>query len=92
MRVVYKYKLASSQQVLELRRGFKVVHTGSQGIRNSVGEENFIWIELDLENAIENVVFHTFGTGHNIMNPSYKHIGSIFNGAYVWHIYQGGAI
>jgi hypothetical protein len=50
---------------------------------------NYLWAEVDedapkVENEIELFVI---GTGHGSVKPNTRHLGSVIDGAFVWHVY-----
>jgi len=88
MRTIYKYTLQhipNERQTKKLPKDTKIVHCAMQhGVPT-------LWAEVDEENAAlmpEQRHFEIYGTGYSIMADRSRHVGTIFDGPYVWHIYE----
>ncbi len=81
-RVVWKYTLPHNGATFNLDKEAKVVHVGVQD------GALCIWIEHDPEQGGDHVHdFTVVGTGHPV--PEFmNHVGSCFQGPFVWHIYR----
>lgn len=84
--VIYKYPIEiKPRQVIQLPRIAKILHVAMQHGRPT------IWAEVDpAERLVERTV-SVIGTGHpfevGIASPADLHIGTVFDGPLVWHVY-----
>lgn len=62
----------------------RVVHVGSDPTRGGWS----LWIEVDPDSEIGEVPLYVYGTGHAIDASAGNHIGTIIDGAYLWHFYS----
>lgn len=96
-KTVYKYPLRMDGPTeIELPVALhKPVHFDIQSTEGQVWLHSAtptLWVEQWLpeegeEFRTEKVVFEIFGTGHHIPVGA-LHIGSVIDGAFVWHLYQ----
>lgn len=84
MRSVHKYPFDNPTMEIELPRGSKVVHVGYQHGKTT------LWVEVNLTDHVEKEKrrFQIHGTGHPIMDPLGKYVGTTFEGPFVWHVYE----
>lgn len=61
--------------------GAHIIHTGAQ---NGVPT---LWCEVDPSGPLEDRYFFVYGTGQDLP-PRSLHIGTYFDGPFVWHIYE----
>lgn len=83
-RVVYKYPLltAAGTQEVVLPVGAKIVHVGMQGERIT------LWAEVDPdEHRAAPWAVRILGTGDPAIPDRYTHAGTVFIGAFVFHVY-----
>lgn len=87
MRTVWKYKLNLGETEWVLPHSHKVVATGIQD-----DGQIYIWVEQSAEPKQEGSkkTFHVVGTGHALPEkyPHVDHVGTVFMGPFVWHIYK----
>jgi len=86
MRVIYKYPLKQSAvhaQEVSMPRGALIVHCAMQhGLPT-------MWAEVRSEETAHHMrTFLIYGTGERIDGRFYRYVGTIIDGAYVWHIYE----
>ena len=48
----------------------------------------YAWAEVDPKAAPENRLFRILGTGHPMPDEELKHIKTVQQDVYVWHIYE----
>lgn len=48
-----------------------------------------LWVLVQPENVQEYRRFHIVGTGHAVPESARKYIGTIQQGLFVWHIFEG---
>lgn len=80
MKTIYKYPLADSG-LLNLPTGAKIVHCDVQR------DIPTLWIEVDTVAELEERRFTVYGTGHPIGDNA-THVGTYFDGPFVWHVYE----
>lgn len=84
MSVIYKYPLViTDNQVIEIPASHDVINVGMQD------GQPYIWAIVDLKSQIARQVFHIYGTGHECNQPARNHIGTFFDGPFVWHLFKG---
>lgn len=88
MKVVWKYELGlyDGVQVLELPVGSEPIHAGMQGMALCV------WCLCDVAASVSSIKeshgFSVHGTGHTNVRDDARHIGSVFNHQFVWHVFH----
>jgi len=87
MKTIYKYPLLleSSIHEVELPMGAEIVHVGVQ----APGVLTF-WAIVNTDNDNELRRFDIRGTGHQLPDYASKdaHIGTAFDGEFVWHLFE----
>lgn len=88
-RRIYKYPFelpGSGIAVVRLRVGAKVLSVGTQ-------RPGWItlWVEVDPEAVEQNRTFFVVGTGHHIPERAGRFLGTVFDGPFVWHVYEAKA-
>lgn len=79
MKTIYKYPAG----ILNLPKGAIVRKAGMQG-----GVVT-LWVEVDTDNPLEERHFVSYGTGWEISEDrSLCYIDTVFDGIYVWHVYE----
>ena len=78
MKTVYKYRLGD----IQLPVGAKVLTAGVQG------GEFYLWAEVDTDQPLEERHFVVYGTGWEITDSNRCYIATLFEGAFVWHVYE----
>ena len=82
---IYKYPLTNNGgdlQKLELPSGAKILHFGLQD------NKLYIWAKVVLDFTKELRFFRVVGTGCELGINSGEYIGTIFQGPYVWHLFE----
>lgn len=46
-----------------------------------------IWAEVETNNKKEKIPIYIVGTGNPMPKEAMKHLGSFFQGSFVWHVY-----
>lgn len=85
MRTVWKYDIQIDDRfTLDLPTGSVIRHVACQGV------SPYMWVEVPDSNLrTEKRTFRVFGTGHDQTGMKWpKYLGSVFQGIYVWHIYE----
>ena len=82
--VIYKYPLElTTSNTLRLPFGAELLLVGLQG-----GVIN-VWAKVeDSEEEFEDHHIRIYGTGHLLSDSEKEYLGSVFQGGYVWHIYE----
>jgi hypothetical protein len=84
MRTVYKYMVMNfrGEHKRMLMPDYEVVHVGAQ-------EGNiYIWAIVDPDAPVSLAFFQVVGTGHPV--PKGKHVGSVQDNGFVWHVFDVG--
>lgn len=81
MKTVYKYHI-TYDGVLQLPIGAEILTVGMQDDRITM------WALIDSDAELEIRVFAVYGTGWQIQEPNVKFISTVFDGAYVWHLFE----
>lgn len=84
MHTIYKYQIKPSDPGIKLPLGSQVLHADTQN------GEFFIWalVNLDETEFVERE-FAVWGTGWEIEEyPNVDFISTVFEGPYVWHIFE----
>ena len=80
MKTVYKYKI---EKGLTLPRGAEVLKVGIQN------NDFCLWALVDTESDTCIRHFEIYGTGHPVEGANeLNHLGTIFEGAFVWHVFE----
>lgn len=84
MRTIHKYPLYVGKNIeCWLPAGARILTIGYQG------QALCLWAEIDDSAPFERRVFSVFGTGHLMPdNVPLAFIDTVFEGPYVWHIYE----
>lgn len=87
MNVIYKYELKLEVfQKIKLPLVKKLLSVQVQG------DKICLWFAVDDKAIKLDVCFYVVGTGHEIPEPATNHIGTVQQGAYVWHIFTEGKL
>ena len=78
MKTVYKY----STGFVNMPKGAIVRKAGMQN------GEVFVWAEVDTDAPKEERQFAVYGTGWEFDARNYCYIDTVFDGAFVWHVYE----
>jgi hypothetical protein len=82
VKVIWKYNIdLADTQVLRTKAGAKFLDVQIQNHYPT------IWVEVDTEAAPKDYVIEVFGTGNPMTLFYRKHIGTIQDGGFVWHVY-----
>lgn len=90
MKVIHKYKIDIREGLQEI----PVTHIGCTPLAvNVIGDEAYVWIEHNdhyppSEGYTHKFKLIVFGTGWDIPDTMLGYIGTMFTGAFVWHVYQ----
>lgn len=81
-RRIFKYKFANE---IHMPKDARIVHVGMQD------GNIFFWAEHEFDNKkpkIELRKFSVFGTGIEIPKGNKQYLATVFDGPFVWHIYE----
>lgn len=82
-RAIWKYPLElKAFQTVKMPRGGQVILVA---IQNS---SITLWVEFRDDASEIEVSFYIVGTGRNVPEAAEKHVGSVTDGAFVWHVYE----
>ena len=84
MRSVFKYPLdVVDEQIVVMPHGAEVLAVNRQG------DTICVWAIVDEDAAEEEYHFSIRGTGHPLPGPATKatHVGTVFQGPFVWHVF-----
>ena len=86
MRVIYKYQIDLAPRTdIEMPYGAKILTVGRQD------GKLMLWAEIDANNLMAKRIIWLIGTGWSAACSEHcPYIGTIFDGDFVWHIYDGG--
>lgn len=83
MKVIYKYQIYVGSNKLTLPAG---------AIPRAVGGQDdvlFLWVEhVNSDVPLTPRIFNVYPTGQALTTQPEQYIGTIFNGPYVWHVYE----
>ncbi|MFH7600597.1 hypothetical protein WDV06_36700 [Streptomyces racemochromogenes] len=80
---IHKFTLMVGQNTVRSEgRIHRVLHVAFQG------DKLCLWAEVDTDDSAQLNHFHVVGTGFNVPNNVARHIGSVVEDPYVWHVYQ----
>lgn len=83
MKTIWKFNLAAEEkQTVKMPYNSKPVHVGLDP-----SGELCLWAEVDPDNQLFDEIFYIVGTGCTIPYEVVKHIGTIVQGWYVFHVY-----
>lgn len=84
MRTIYKYPLQiADEQTIPLAYGAKILCVQSQNDRLC------IWVDCESTNSPASRTIEIFGTGHPMSQQFNRcYIGTVQQGAFVWHVYE----
>lgn len=78
MRTIWKFKVQLKNRfTLPLPEDFKVLKVS----------DGYMWVEGTFTSTCDNRIFAIVGTG-NPIPAGFQHVGTYFEGAYVWHVYK----
>lgn len=82
--------IVEDEVIVEMPRGSKILYVGKQ--TKALGRID-IWFRVPMPSA-DKVRRRLFvrGTGHGNIPPANLHLGTVFDGPLVWHIFDGGEI
>ncbi len=78
---IFKYPVI--KEAVDLPRDAEILSVGvqDQGV--------FLWALVDPDAVMEEKRFYVYGTGHEVEDRQLKKfIGTIFQGQFVWHVFQ----
>ena len=84
MITIYKYEVPLCDEVtFRLPEGFKVLHL-------DIDPNNKIcfWALVDTSKPLVLMNVLVFGTGHSLPDEPGQHLGTVIQGAFVWHVFQ----
>lgn len=86
MKKVFKYPLPAGTMTTKVRmpRGAELLHVAMQH-----GDVT-VWALVDDDNSRVNRRITVIGTGWDVEEGSGKFVGTAFDGAFVWHVFDGG--
>lgn len=79
-----KYRISAEQEqtTVPMRTGAVIRAIGVQSPR-----EVCLWAEVSDSNTVIARTFRVIGTGFDVPEPG-TYIGTVFDGPYVWHLYE----
>ena len=81
--IIYKYQpFRFSNGSVVMEDGAKIVKLGMQD-----GIITF-WAIVEAGVELRERQFHTVGTGQIITKDNWKYVGTVFDGNFVWHIFE----
>lgn len=82
MKAIYKYPIKiADTQILDMPVGADII---SLQMQNGIIT---IWAIIDIEASLMPVKIRIFGTGIHYSDLVLRHIGSIQDGDYIWHVF-----
>lgn len=82
---VYKYQASVGAGTIRIPEQVNVIHADMQDGQPTV------WAEVDPGEPKTRYPFHIVATGGAVPEGG-QHVGTVFDGPYVWHFYIGGAL
>ena len=83
MKSIFKYPLEITDVVdIEMPVGSIVCHVNTQR------GKAFIWAEVDTNKPVEQRRFYVYGTGNPMIERHQIYLGTFFQSAFVWHLYE----
>jgi len=86
MRTIWKFPIPADGGTVQMPKGAEVLSVGLQG--NDIQ----VWALVDPSKSTTPRHFHVRGTGHACSIAGEKFIGTIFDGSFVWHVFDGGEL
>lgn len=83
MKTVFKYPLLANRRGVEMPRGARILTVMMQ----AGGPTVWALVDPSAEKVYRTV--HIVGTGHEVP-PHTVYVGSVIDGPFVWHIFDGG--
>lgn len=83
MKTIYKYPIEiHARQLVQMRAHAKVIHAGLDPAGNPC-----LWAEVDTDARLVNYEVYIVGTGLAMPEATVRHLGSILQGEFMWHVY-----
>ena len=83
-REIWKYPLEhGTEQHIRMPKGAEVLTVQIQN------DHVCMWAEVSPDEPLEERRFHVIGTGHRMPADAWHYLGTIQQGPFVWHIYEG---
>lgn len=82
MRTVWKYQIGHGETVIQAPRRMEVLKVGVQG------GDITLWALVETDDSPASHPFRVTGTGWEAPPPPWQHIGSVFIGPFVWHVWR----
>ncbi len=82
MRTIYKYPIKLGTTLLRIPGLRRFIHVGVQD------NQICLWAEVDTSLPKEAYEIHVLGTGWSLPEEPIRHIGSVEQSIYVWHVYE----
>lgn len=83
MKTIYKYRIErTDRQLITLPVDARIIHVGLQD------NELHLWAEVSTEGMSEQRTIYIRGTGHPLTGTEGRHLGTVMDGLFVWHIYE----
>lgn len=82
MTTIYKYPTMGGAFSITMPQGAETLHFGYQD------HEGFVWAKVDTDKPTELRRFIVVGTGFDIGDYAFKHIGTALDGLLVWHLFE----
>ena len=91
MRTVWKYEMAGSYRDFEMPVGAEIIHVDQQ-VKFVNAKESFLvpcmWAIVDPDAPREVREFFLAGTGIELPEHELKYLGTVKDGAFVWHVFE----
>lgn len=83
MKTIWKFEIAlEATQAIEMPRGAEIISVQFQhGVM-------CLWAIVDSNAAAEQRIIQVFGTGHDFKAHNRKHLATLVQGAFVWHVFE----
>ena len=83
MKTIYKYHIErTDRQLIVLSVDARTIHVGLQN------NELYLWAEVSTDALLEQRTIYVRGTGHPFIGTEGRHLGTVMDGLFVWHIYE----
>ncbi len=83
MERIWKFALnAMANTPIAMPRHAEIIACAKQG------SDICIWARIHPATQIENRMFYVVGTGLGEIRPEDPHIGTVFDGPHVWHVFE----
>lgn len=84
MNTIFKYVLGiDANQTHRLPQGATILRVGMD-----TAESPCFWAKVDTRNPLEEVYISVYGTGHPLPDNCGTYLGSLNQGAFIWHVFQ----